>query len=115
MHSLISLLSLIPRITNRIPFHIDSLSLCHQSSFLLIQFHYDSFPMTHSFFPFVYKTLALSMYSLSYSYSFVLEPSPIHLEPLLNHLSPQTIASVQYRLVLQQVDWKFLLVAPSPY
>ena len=39
------------------------------SSFLLIELHYDSFPMTHSFSHFVYKPLAPSMYSLSYSYS----------------------------------------------
>ena len=40
-----------PLYHHRLPFHTDSLSPCHHSSFLLIKLHYDSFPMTHSYFP----------------------------------------------------------------
>ena len=71
-----------PLYHHQLPFHVNSFTLCHRPSFLLIELHYDSFPMTHSFFHFIHKPLAQSMYSLSYSYSFVLTPSPIHLVPL---------------------------------
>ena len=68
--------SLVPPLTS---FHIDSSSLCH----CLLSYSLNS-TMTHlpwliASSHFVYKPLAQPMYSLSYSYSFVLAPSLIHL------------------------------------
>ena len=111
-HHRILLLSLIPCITINFFSHWLVFTLS-SSSFLLIKLHYDSFPMTHSSFLFVYKPLRTTLVFLKlFLLRCTLASStllPIHIGfpwMLLDYSSPRTLASVQSQLALQQVFHK---------
>ena len=99
-----------PLYHHRLPFHIDSSSLSHCSSFLLIGLHYDTFPMTHSSFLFIYKPLAQPLYflkllllSLTQTSTHCTKPNTLGLlELCLFYSNPRTVASVQLPSVTPQ-------------